>query len=264
MRVPASRPRTEVDLVKSADRAMALLELFRAEQRPLSAREISSALGVPRSSVNVLLRTMIRSGYVFYDSTSVRYFPTFKVVSLSNWLLDGHFTDARVDSAMRELHEQTGETISLSAQLGDMARFIRVLDSSLPIALRVRHDATLPLYTSAVGQAILSRRTNEEIRASFQAARGIVLPDGRPLAERELLASVERVRRDGASVAYDRWLPDTGAVAIGIDYGMFHEPMAIAIAGPSFRIRRSEKDLVALIGRVAKRLRASVMNDPAR
>ncbi len=68
--------------VKSADRAMAIMEFFRERRRPATAREIASALSIPRSSVNVLLRSQIQVGYLRYNEQNLTYFPTLKLFQL--------------------------------------------------------------------------------------------------------------------------------------------------------------------------------------
>ena len=50
--------------VKSADRVFDLLELFERVRRPLRVGEIAERLGVPQSSVSMLLRTMVARGYM--------------------------------------------------------------------------------------------------------------------------------------------------------------------------------------------------------
>ena len=48
--------------VKSAERTLAILDLFARERRALTARTVQTALGYPASSTIGLLKTLMRSG----------------------------------------------------------------------------------------------------------------------------------------------------------------------------------------------------------
>ena len=51
--------------VKSAERAMALLEFFAEWRRPATVKEVSQSLGWPQSSTSMLLASLAEAGY--YD-----------------------------------------------------------------------------------------------------------------------------------------------------------------------------------------------------
>jgi DNA-binding IclR family transcriptional regulator len=50
--------------VKSAERTLALFELFSLHQRPMGVGEISSLLGIPQPSVSMLVRNLANLGYL--------------------------------------------------------------------------------------------------------------------------------------------------------------------------------------------------------
>ena len=60
--------------VKSAARTVELLELLAARgNQPARLRELSEALGAPRSSIYALLRTLVDRGWVRTDATGTLY-----------------------------------------------------------------------------------------------------------------------------------------------------------------------------------------------
>jgi IclR family transcriptional regulator, KDG regulon repressor len=227
------------DGVKSADRVMALLELFRLWRRPASAREISETLEMPRSSTNVLLRSLIQGGYLRFDEQTLTYFPTLKVFQLSSWLVEGFLTDQVLDDVMMGLVAQTQETVCLWSMIGLSARILRVIPSPQAIALSVREDDSASLVGSTVGLAFLAGLSDEAVAAlvlrhNQQAAPGCTVD----LADIMRNVAISRLR--GVSVGYNRWIADAGAVIALIDPAVFGEPLAIAVGGPMFRIQRNE------------------------
>ena len=53
--------------VKSATRAIEILEFFKGAREPRAMSDIAAALGYPQSSTTVLLKTLIALGYLNFD-----------------------------------------------------------------------------------------------------------------------------------------------------------------------------------------------------
>ncbi len=218
---------------------MAVLELFRDLRRPASAREISESLAMPRSSTNVLLRSLITGGYLRYDETGLDYFPTLKVFQLGSWLIEGFFNDPRVDNAMRALGAATSETVCLWTQVGITMTVMSVVDSTQAIALAIKPGVSAPLFASAVGLALLAALQPSEVEVLY--ARWMRAAPDRVDALPDLLKRIAAVRRQGgASIGYDYWLPDAGAAACAFRHPTLGEHAVLAVGGPIFRIRRNE------------------------
>ena len=243
------------DGVKSADRAMAILELFRDLRRPASAREIAEGLAMPRSSTNVLLRSLIAGGYLRYDEARSDYFPTLRVFQLGSWLIESFFNDPRIDAAMRTLGAATGETVCLWTQVGVMMTVMTVIDSPQAIALAIRPGVSAPLFGSAVGLALLAALERMEVEVLH--ARAMRAAAGRDEALPDLLKRVAAIRRQGGtSVGYDFWLPDAGAAACAFRHPALGEQAVLAVGGPVFRIRRNEEAVRAALEQAIATLRA--------
>lgn len=70
--MPADEGRARAG-VKSADRALSILELLVHADRPLGFGEILSTLGYPRSSLFSLLNTLLDRGWIAVDEPSRAY-----------------------------------------------------------------------------------------------------------------------------------------------------------------------------------------------
>ncbi|HYF18084.1 MAG TPA: helix-turn-helix domain-containing protein [Ramlibacter sp.] len=75
-------PRT----VKSAVRALEVLELFDRLQREASVGEVARLLGYPLSSTSVLLSTMMGCGYLRAGAAQHTYVPTPRLARLGAWI----------------------------------------------------------------------------------------------------------------------------------------------------------------------------------
>lgn len=238
--------RSLVSAVKSPTRALAVLELFSQEQRPLSSREIAGTLGIPRSTINVVLRALIAEGYVRFDEAESLYSPTLKVALLGMWLAEGRLAAPRLRALVQLLAERTGETVSLWARSGLGARILLVRDSPRPVALKLAVGDSAPLFGSGVGLALLAALPDPEVLALLRQHNAAADEAARQ-DPATLMAEIQRVRADGFVAAYGRWLPEAGAVAAAIAEPPGSEPLAIAVGGPAVRIQPREALIVAAL-----------------
>ena len=70
--------------VKSATRALEVIELFGVHRHPLSVTEIANALAIPQSSSSVLLHALSSIGFVTRDRKTRKYVPGIRSVFLGN------------------------------------------------------------------------------------------------------------------------------------------------------------------------------------
>ncbi|WP_439533927.1 IclR family transcriptional regulator [Polymorphobacter sp.] len=230
--------------VKSADRAMAILEIFRAARTPLAARDIADRLAMPRSSTNVLLRSLIQGGYLRYHEPRTDYYPTLKVFQLGSWLAEGCLDDPAIDTLLTGLRDRTGETVCLWARIGLGLTAMQIVDSPQPIRLQISTGVSAPLFGSTVGAAMLAALpdTLVDSLAAQHASRS-----GQALDVEALHQDIAITRQHGHSLGYDRWLPDAGAVAVAIHPQDDAEPLVVGVGGPSYRVRRNEDAIIAAL-----------------
>ena len=72
--------------IKSAERTLALFELFSREQRPFTVTMIADALQIPQPSVSMLLQNLDALGYLEYDRQARTYSPSIRVALLGSWI----------------------------------------------------------------------------------------------------------------------------------------------------------------------------------
>src|SRR5258708_40262702 len=63
---------------------------------------------------------------------------------------------------LRELNQQTRETIHLTVRHGLSAVYVEKLDSTEPLRIHSRIGASVPLYCTAVGKVMLAYMPQEE------------------------------------------------------------------------------------------------------
>jgi DNA-binding IclR family transcriptional regulator len=234
----------DTGLVKSAARALEILEVFAAERRPMSSTQLGVALGYPKSSLSVLLRSLVAQGYLSSGRVDGDYFPTLKVAQLGDWVAAAVLGSEAIIPALHALRDATGETVTLTAASGLQMRCLRALIGVHPISLQVEEGVSFPMMGTAIGTAYLAAQEEKQRvrlleRWAKQGAAASELADMR--------RHIEETTSLGYCAAYDIVIPDTGAVATAIRSPLkTGDPiMVVGVAGLNSRIRDGQAAIVA-------------------
>jgi len=182
--------------VKSAARTVEILEFLAARQnRPVRLRELSEALGVPRSSLHALLRTLAKHGWVRADTTGTLYGIGIRALLAGTSYLDTDPYLPLITPFLDELREQLDETFHFGRLDNTDVVYLATRESSQYLRPYSRVGRRLPAYSTSLGKAVLSCLTTEERRAHLPAELSPVtartITDSKALAE-ELDTSAER------------------------------------------------------------------------
>lgn len=235
------------DLVKSAARALEILEVFADQRRRLNSSQLGQALGYPKSSLSVLLRSLVTQGYLSNAHRDGEYFPTLKLARLGDWVPAALLGSEALLPMLARLRDQTGETVTLTMPADLNMRIIHALIGTHPIAFQVEEGGTIPTIGSAIGITYLATQPDETTRRLFDLWRKQGRGRGR-LDSAELEEQIARARVNGFFAAYDAVSPDTGAVAMPIPAGTSGgDVLVVAVAGLNRRIHAAEATVVRLM-----------------
>ncbi|MBT0772780.1 IclR family transcriptional regulator [Kineosporia sp. J2-2] len=182
--------------VKSAARTVELLEFLAARQnRPARLRELSEALGVPRSSLHALLRTLAKYGWVRADPTGTLYGIGIRALLAGTSYLDTDPYLPLVLPVLDELREQLDETFHFGRLDGQDVVYLATRESSQHLRPYSRVGRRLPAYSTSLGKSLLSARTGDELEQHLPAELGALTPHtivDRPALYQDLAATRQR------------------------------------------------------------------------
>lgn len=186
-------------MVKSADRALAVLELV-AQRRSATFTDVVTALTMPRSSTHELLRTMTESGWLTFDPDRRRY-----GLGLKAWQVgqryDGH--QALVEAAqpiMDELSKTVGETVQLARLDGTHNVYVAISESPNPMRLVSSLGMRLPAHATGIGKALFSLLDPQEVERRLEGVELVALTPRTVTRTEDLLARVDEVRARGFAI----------------------------------------------------------------
>ena len=237
--------------VKSAARVLQVLEHFRNVRVPQSLKQITDTLGYPQSSTTVLMKSLIALGYLNYDRVRRVYFPTLRVADLGDWVANELLGRGRMSEAMRDIHNATGETVSIAVQNDVFIQYIRVIQSIHPLRFFTEEGSMRPLVESAVGWLLMSTHADDEVERLIRRANIAVSSPDRRVPVAQMMEKVASLRR--SKVAYAEGVPLQGGatVCVLLPVAVHDQPVVLGMGGALDRVRPLKARYTALLKRAA-------------
>jgi DNA-binding IclR family transcriptional regulator len=161
--------------IKSAARALRVLEFFAEIRRGTRANEIAERLDMPQSSTSVLLASLVKLNYLDFDHSTHTYQPTLRVAMLGAWLDTGPFRNGSMLQMLERVVEVTSRVVSLSQANDIYLRYLHVIQShnqALHLSLALRRY----IVWSSAGISLLVGRTEAETKSSWRSRALSMIP----------------------------------------------------------------------------------------
>jgi len=187
---------------RSTARVLDILEYLAASKGGGNTlTELSLALDAPKSSLFPILRTLLNRKYIQLDRQSNRYY-----IGISSYVLGASFTGNQsamdfILNVMESVVKNCEETCQLGVLDRGKVLYIRKVDSPQPIRMISHVGNRVPANGTAIGKALLSGLSNEEVRKLY--ADGLPRLTDHTIVDLDtLLDQLETVRKNG--IAWER------------------------------------------------------------
>lgn len=200
---------------RSVHLAIDILELLVSAQAPLGLGDIAKRVPGPKATVHRLLATLQTRGYVTQEARSGGYSAGVRCFELgSTWAqnLDLRSVAAPV---LRELNEQTKETVHLAVYDSGETVYVEKLESPLPVVAKSYVGRRCPAFCVATGRALLAFQPHQTIAEVLR--RPLPVYTDRTVTDPgELAAMLAEIRRTGYAVNHGSYREGVGGVAAPI------------------------------------------------
>jgi len=231
--------------MKSLHRALRILEVFIESDEELGVSEISRKTSLSKSTVVRMLKAFERFNYLAQTPTR-KYKLGSSAIRLGGMALQKNQLRIAARPTLEQLATQCGETVLLTAlnEQKTHALCIERIESKRRIRLSVEVGQVLYLHAGASAKPLLAHLTDDEVDKLISAI-GLPRISKNTLTDPELLREELRVIRErGFAESVEE--TDEGAAGVGAPILAEHGELlgAIAIAGPTDRMRRQRDDNV--------------------
>lgn len=225
--------------VKSAMRALEVMEYFHSMKQPRSMSEISTVLGYPQSSTTVLLKTLVSMGYLNFNRTERLYFPTLKVTDLGSWVPKKIFSSESILNVLQEIHEETGETVSITTKNDIYVQYNKIIQSIHALRYHVNESELRPLTQSSAGWMLMSTMNDKALDNTIRRANMITQKDGIRVDIKEMIERIHKIKEQGYSCAGNLPFKGAGTISVLTPITIHGQPVAIGIGGEVERIKQN-------------------------
>lgn len=187
-------------IIQSLDRALNILDLFDEHTTELKITEISTRIGLHKSTVHSLLKTLQMHGYIDQDEESGKYRLGLKLLEKGQLLLQGMDIRATARKHLTSLSTQTGQTTHLVILDGREGVYIDKVEGDKAAIRYSRIGRRVPLHSSAVGKALMAFRRPEEVEELLKGYRYVQQTSSTIADKESFIAELTRVRLQGYAV----------------------------------------------------------------
>jgi IclR family transcriptional regulator, pca regulon regulatory protein len=210
-------PKASPLFVGSVHKSFELLDRISRAGTSLSLKEITALSGIERSAVQRLVYTLHQIGILHKDEASKRYRIAVRALALGHTFLRTEplvaFAVPYLEALSRELQQTVNLTVLDDCDVVYVSRFA----GPRPVSPDVQVGARRPAYCTAMGRAILSRMTDEEV-ADILARSDLRAYTRHTLTEaQEINKAIGRTRKEGVAVTAEELLLNDLSIAAPID-----------------------------------------------
>ncbi len=229
------------NFVTALARGLHILRSYRHGDSALTNTDFAQRTGLPKPTISRLTHTLCQLGYLVQDSPGGAYRLGVGVLRLGFGVLGGADICERAGEVLRNLRE--GANPYLTAALGEAHRaevvYVAVSRSTQNVALTMHVGSRLPLFSSAIGRAILVGMTDDQREAAVSAARRDL---DRPEAElrQSIKMAQDEYDRLGYCTGFSLWRDDVHAISVPVSSAEDGRVFAVNIGGPSFYVTPHE------------------------
>lgn len=251
------------DTLRGVDRALGVLLAFSRETPTLGVTDLSERLGLTKSAIHRILRSLMAHGMVTQDRETRAYSLGFRVLALAAGVSGEASLRQICLPHMQWLRTATDETIGLYVVAGDVRMCLEELESPQLLRMAAGVGRCFPLDAGASSKALLVEGpANADL---WRRAAGRLNPESRA----QLAADLERLRATEYIVTRGETVAGSASIAAPIRVGARHEVMAaLSIAGPASRFGDEQAErygplLLEAVGRISRDLSALYGESPA-
>lgn len=203
-------------ILTSVLRALEVLDFFTVEEHELTLTEISKRMGMHKSSVYRILRTLESADLLQRDEATGKYRLSLKILELAGRVLGRYDLRSTAGPPMEELASKTGEIIHLSILDGKELVYLDKKGTGQVLTVSTKIGGKHPAYASAMGKVLLAHLPSEEIDKKIEELDLVPLTEHTITNPVELKRELIAIRDRGYALDNEEAFPGIRCIAAPI------------------------------------------------
>jgi DNA-binding IclR family transcriptional regulator len=220
--------------IQSVNRAISILNAFSINEAQLGVTELSHRLGLHKSTVHRLLKSLERGGLVERDPRNRKYSLGIRLIELAGTMLNSRNVPQVVRPYLHYLADAVEELTYLAYRVGDEVLNVEQVPGPHLVQSVGWQGRRTPLHSTSAGKIFLAYMSEKELERVLE--KGLPGPTSRTITDpADLRYELERVREQGYATSYEELEEGTNAIAVPITSPNDEVIAAIGVVGPAYR-----------------------------
>ena len=248
---------TGTSSVKTVDRLAQVLDCFSSERPTWSLAELSSQLGLPKSTLHRFLVSLDIHGILRRDPVDKRWRLGYRLFLWGSLAEESTGLKQIARPVLHDLVERTGETALLTVYRNQEVICIDRVETRHSVRLALDVGKSRPPHAGASSKVLLAYQPPVEIEALLQSRHLPKLCTNTITEAGALAVELATIRRQGYSISVEETDPDAWGVATPIYDRDGLVVAAIGVAGPNSRFSETlAQEYVTLCVQAARQIAA--------
>lgn len=222
--------------IQSVDRALDILELYLTSSDELSVKEISEAMGLSKSTVHGLIKTLELRGYLTQNPVNMKYKLGMKLFSLGNVV--GENLDIRkiARPVIQRLVDKIKETVHLAVLNGNEIVYTEKVEGPGALRMYSQIGKRVLVHCTGVGKVILAHQDDDVVESILSRETLTAFTPHTVTDKEELKRQFRVIREQGYALDDEEIELGLRCVAAPIYNHQGKVIASISCAGPAMRM----------------------------
>lgn len=212
-------------IIQSVERALQILDLFNDQATELKITEISQQMGLSKSTLHSLLKTLQLHGYIDQNPDNGKYCLGMKLVERGHFVVGTMDIRQKAKSWLTTLSQETGQTTHLGILDGNEGVYIEKIEGKQAAIAYSRIGRRLPVHATAIGKVLMAWLGDEELNALLDGYAFTRFTPATLTDRAALLAALAQTRHNRYALDNEENEPGVRCIAVPV---WNHESRVIA------------------------------------
>ena len=184
-------------IIQSVERALQILDLFNEQATELKITDISKLMGLSKSTLHSLLKTLQLHGYIDQNPENGKYRLGMKLVERGHFVVGSIDIRQKAKGWLTELSQRTGQTTHLGILDGREGVYIEKIEGKLAAIAYSRIGRRLPVHATAIGKVLIAWLGETELNALLEGYQYTPFTPATLSSREALLSALAQTREQG-------------------------------------------------------------------
>ncbi len=226
-------------IIQSVERALTILDLFNEQVTELKLTDISKQMGLSKSTLHSLLKTLQLHGYIDQNPENDKYRLGMKLVERGHLVVNTMDIRQKAKKWLIELSQRTGQTTHLGILDGYEGVYIEKIEGKLAAIAYSRIGRRLPVHATAIGKVLIAWLDDAECNMLLEDYHYTAFTPATLTTREALLTALKKTRLQGYALDNEENEQGVRCVAVPVRN---HESRVIAALSLSTLTSRVDDD----------------------